>query len=159
MLKKVTLKDLDLIDSIEKTCFPSQEAASKDSLKARLEVYPEGFYLYYVDETPIGYIGGLKNNQCELPDEMYENASMHQENGAWQMIFGVNTLPAYRNHGYAGELLKRAIADAKDQGRKGLVLTCKDRLVHYYAKFGFENEGVSESVHGNIVWNQMRLKF
>ena len=57
------------------------------------------------------------------------------------------------------ELLKRAIADAKDQGRKGLVLTCKDRLVHYYAKFGFENEGVSESVHGNIVWNQMRLKF
>lgn len=25
MLKKVTLKDLDLIDSIEKTCFPSQE--------------------------------------------------------------------------------------------------------------------------------------
>ena len=76
-----------------------------------------------------------------------------------QMIFGVNTLPAYRNHGYAGELLKRAIADAKDQGRKGLVLTCKDRLVHYYAKFGFENEGVSESVHGNVVWNQMRLKF
>jgi len=57
-----------------------------------------------------------------------------KENGAWQMIFGVNTLPAYRNHGYAGELLKRAIADAKDQGRKGLVLTCKDRLVHYYAK-------------------------
>lgn len=75
------------------------------------------------------------------------------------MIFGVNTLPAYRNHGYAGELLKRAIADAKDQGRKGLVLTCKDRLVHYYAKFGFVNEGVSESVHGNVVWNQMRLTF
>ena len=50
MLKKVTLKDLDLIDSIEKTCFPSQEAASKDSLKGRLEVYPEGFYLYYVDD-------------------------------------------------------------------------------------------------------------
>ena len=97
--------------------------------------------------------------EADLTDEMYENASMHQEDGAWQMIFGVNTLPAYRNHGYAGELLKRAIADAKDQGRKGLVLTCKDRLVHYYAKFGFENEGVSESVHGNIVWNQMRLKF
>lgn len=75
------------------------------------------------------------------------------------MIFGVNTLPAYRNHGYAGEILKRAIADAKDQGRKGLVLTCKDRLIHYYAKFGFVNEGVSESVHGNVVWNQMRLTF
>ena len=53
------------------------------------------------------------------------------------MIFGVNTLPDYRRHGYAGQLLERAIADARAQGRRGLVLTCKDRLVHYYAKFGF----------------------
>ena len=91
--------------------------------------------------------------------EMYEKAEMHDENGAWQMIFGVNTIPAYRKKGYAGELIKRAIADAREQGRKGLVLTCKDRLIPYYAKFGFVNEGVSESVHGNVVWNQMRLTF
>ena len=75
------------------------------------------------------------------------------------MIFGVTTLPEYRRRGLAGQLLKRAIADAKAQNRKGLVLTCKDRLVHYYAKFGFENEGVSESTHGNVAWNQMRLTF
>ena len=75
------------------------------------------------------------------------------------MIFGVNTIPSCRCQGYAGQLLRRAIADAKAQGRKGLVLTCKDALVPYYAKFGFVNEGVSESVHGNVVWNQMRLRF
>ncbi len=51
------------------------------------------------------------------------------------------------------------IADAKKQGRKGLVLTCKDKLIAYYAGFGFVNEGVSGSVHGNVVWNQMRLTF
>ena len=46
------------------------------------------------------------------------------------------------------------------QGRKGLVLTCKERLIHYYAKFGFVDEGVSEkSTHGNVVWHQMRLTF
>ena len=56
-------------------------------------------------------------------------------------------------------MIKRAIADAKEQGRKGLVLTCKDRLISYYARFGFKNEGVSESIHGNVVWNQMRLTF
>lgn len=90
---------------------------------------------------------------------MYEKAEMHRENGDWQMIFGVNTIPAYRKKGYAGEIIKRAIADAREQGRKGLVLTCKERLIPYYAKFGFVNEGVSESVHGNVVWNQMRLTF
>ena len=79
--------------------------------------------------------------------------------GAWQMIFGVNTLPEYRKQGLAGQLLRRAIADAKAQGRRGLVLTCKDRLVHYYAGFGFVSEGVSGSTHGGVVWYQMRLTF
>ena len=36
---------------------------------------------------------------------MYAKASMHDENGAWQMLFGLNTLPEYRKNGYAGELL------------------------------------------------------
>ena len=95
-----------------------------------------------------------------MTDTMYENACMHNESGAWQMIFGVNTLPEYRKRGYAGELIRRAIADARQQGRKGLVLTCKDRLLAYYAKFGFVDEGVSEkSTHGNVQWHQMRLTF
>ena len=38
---------------------------------------------------------------------------MHNENGAWQMIFGVNTLPDYRKHGYAAQLICRAVDDAK----------------------------------------------
>ena len=76
------------------------------------------------------------------------------------MIFGVNTLPEYRRHGYAGQLLQRAIADAKQQGRKGLVLTCKDRLIPYYAKLAFVDEGITDkSTHGNVVWHQMRLSF
>ena len=37
--------------------------------------------------------------------------------------------------------------------------TCKDRLVHYYAKVGFVSEGVSASTHGGVVWYQMRLTF
>ena len=95
----------------------------------------------------------------DLTDEMYADASLHDAHGAWQMIFGVNTLPEYRKQGLAGQLLRRAIADAKAQGRRGLVLTCKDRLVHYYAGFGFVSEGVSGSTHGGVVWYQMRLTF
>ena len=76
------------------------------------------------------------------------------------MIFGLNTLPAFRRQGLAGQLLRRIIADAKSQGRRGVVLTCKERLVPYYAKFGFRDEGVSsKSRHGGAVWQQMRLEF
>ena len=111
-------------------------------------------------EKLIAFVDGFVTDEPDLTDEMYENAAMHNENGAWQMIFGVNTLPEYRRHGYAGTLLRRAIDDAKQQGRKGLVLTCKERLIPYYAKFGFKGEGVSDkSTHGNVVWHQMRLVF
>ena len=76
------------------------------------------------------------------------------------MIFGVNTIPEYRRQGCAAALLRRAVDDAKKQGRKGLVLTCKEALIPYYSRFGFEDEGISDkSVHGNVVWHQMRLTF
>lgn len=43
--------------------------------------------------------------------------------------------------------------------RKGIVLTCKERLIGFYAQFGFVDEGVSVSTHGDVVWHQMRLTF
>ena len=126
----------------------------------RLKYYGNHFWLMFDDERLIAFVDGFVTNEPDLSDEMYEKADMHDENGKWQMIFGVNTIPEYRKRGYAGELIKRAIEDAKEQGRSGLVLTCKDKLIDYYAKFGFVNEGISEkSQHGGVVWNQMRLTF
>lgn len=152
--------DLQEIVKIEAECFPAAEAATKVSIAERLAVYPNHFWVQLDGDRMIGFVNGMVTDDPDLRDEMYEDASLHNENGAWQMIFGVNTLPAYRQHGYAGELIQKAIADAKEQGRKGLVLTCKDRLVHYYAKFGFVDEGVTDkSTHGNVAWHQMRLTF
>ena len=105
----------------------------------------------------IAFVDGFCTDNPNLTDEMYAKADMHNENGAWQMIFGVNTLPEYRKHGYAAKLINQAINDATTQRRKGLVLTCKEKLIPYYSKFGFVNEGISESVHGNVTWYQMRL--
>lgn len=108
----------------------------------------------------VSFVDGFVTNETDLTDEMYEKAELHNEGGEWQMIFGVNTIPEYRKRGLAGELIKRAISDAENQGRKGLVLTCKDALIPYYSKFGFINEGISDkSTHGNVAWNQMRLTF
>lgn len=152
--------DLQEIVKIEAECFPAAEAATKVSIAERLAVYPNHFWVQLDGDRMIGFVNGMVTDDSDLRDEMYEDASLHNENGAWQMIFGVNTLPKYRKRGYAGELIRRAIADARQQGRKGLVLTCKERLIAYYAKFGFVDEGVSEkSTHGNVRWHQMRLTF
>jgi len=90
---------------------------------------------------------------------MFADAKLHNEAGAWQMIFGLNTLPQYRRQGYAGAMIEKLVEDARQQGRKGVILTCKERLIHYYAKFGFVDEGLSCSNHGGAVWHQMRIRF
>lgn len=160
-IRTATLADLPAVTAVEAACFPAAEAATEADFAARLAAYADHFWLLEDDDgTLISFIDGMVSDEPTLRDEMYENAALHNEYGAWQMIFGVNTLPEYRQHGYAGELLRRAIDDARKQGRKGLVLTCKERLIHYYARFGFVDEGVSEkSTHGNVVWHQMRLTF
>ena len=160
IIRKATMSDLDAISQVESECFPAAEAATKEEFRERLESYADHFLLMFDGEKLAAFIDGFVTDEPDLTDEMYENAAMHNESGKWQMIFGVNTLPEYRRRGLAGTLIREMIAEAKRQGRDGLVLTCKDRLVHYYAKFGFLNEGVSEkSTHGGAVWNQMRLTF
>ena len=158
-IRKGTLKDLEAIAAVEAACFPAAEAATAEEFAGRLQQYGNHFWLLWEGERLLAFVDGFCTDWPDLTDEMYADASLHRENGAWQMIFGVNTIPACRRQGYAGQLLQQAIADARAQGRKGLVLTCKEKLVHYYAKFGFVNEGVSGSTHGGVVWYQMRLKF
>lgn len=159
-IRTATIDDLDKIAAVEAECFPKAEAATREEFEDRLSHYADHFWLMFDGDKLIAFVDGMVTDESDLTDEMYEKGSMHDEQGTWQMIFGVNTVPEYRKHGYAGQLIKAAIADAKEQGRKGLVLTCKERLVPYYAKFSFADEGVSEkSVHGGVIWHQMRLSF
>lgn len=159
-IRYATMADLDDIASVESECFPVLEAATKEEFEQRIKYYGNHFWLMFDEGKLIAFVDGFVTDEADLTDDMYENASMHNENGAWQMIFGVNTLPEYRRCGYAKELIKKAILDAREQNRKGLVLTCKESLVPYYSKFGFVDEGITDkSTHGNVLWHQMRLDF
>ena len=159
LIRTASMQDLDAVSLVEAECFPAAEAATRADFEHRLTYYSNHFWLLFDNEKLVSFVDGGGTKEADIPDDLYETAALHDEEGAWQMIFGVNTIPTYRNRGCAAMLLERTIEDARSQGRKGLVLTCKEWLIHYYAKFGFVNEGVSESVHGNAVWYQMRLTF
>ena len=160
IIRTANMNDIDAVAGVEAECFPAAEAATKEEFRDRIKYYGDHFLLMYDEDKLVAFIDGFVTDEPDLTDEMYEHAGLHNENGAWQMIFGVNTIPSYRKRGLAGELLRRFIQNAKDQGRKGVVLTCKDALIGYYAKFGFISEGKSDkSAHGGVLWNQMRLIF
>ena len=158
-IRKATIEDLDAITALEAACFPAAEAASRESFRKRLEVFADRFWLLWEGDRLVSMVNGMVTDWEELVDEMFADATIHQADGKWQMIFGVATHPEYQRRGLAAKVLQRAIAECKAEGRKGLILTCKEQKLHYYAKFGFVNQGVSVSEHGGALWYQMRLEF
>ena len=90
---------------------------------------------------------------------MFEDSGLHRADGMYQSIFGLDVIPEYRRQGVAADLMNHLIQTAKARGKKGMILTCKDRLIHYYEKFGYRSLGISGSVHGGAVWYDMLLEF
>ena len=58
----------------------------------------------------------MVTDQPHLTHLRCQDAGLHREDGRWQMIFGVNTLPPLRRQGCGGAAPAH-IADAREQGR------------------------------------------
>lgn len=158
VLRQATYEDLESISELELLCFPVAEAATRDSFASRLKAYGNHFLLVFKESQLIAVVDGLVTDEENLTDEMYEDTGFHNENGKWQMIFGVETHPDYQHQGVATLALTSFINAARTENRLGLVLTCKQELIGFYKTFGFVNEGVSSSTHGDVIWYQMRLR-
>lgn len=159
LIRHGTAADRAALAKIEEISYPQEEAASAGTIGERLAAFPEHFWILEEADGIVAFINGMVTDLPDLTDEMYEHAGMHDEGGEWQMIFSVVTAPEHRGRGHAGALLKRVIADAQSENRRGIVLTCKERLLDFYGRFGFVGEGVSGSTHGGVVWYQMRMTF
>lgn len=158
-IRQGRLEDAKWLADIEAICFPESEAASYESIKARLEQFADCFFVAEFEGQSIGFINGMVTDMEAIEDILFEDASLHNEKGAWQSVFGLDVLPEYRCGGVAAELMRAFIAKAQKEGRKGCILTCKEHLIPYYSKFGYMNKGVSESQHGGAVWYDMLLEF
>ena len=157
-VRRATPADLDEVTALEACCFPEAEAASRDSFAWRLRTYPLHFWVLETEGRIVSMVNGPVTKERDLVDEMYNSPAYSDENGAWQMIFGLATHPDFQRQGYAGTLLQILIDEARADGREGVVLTCKEHKIAYYASFGFKDEGFAGSVHGGVAWHQMRLR-
>ena len=152
------VQDAAMAAALEAICFPPEQAAGPTTIAERMAHYADHFWLI---EDEGGMLLALVNGPCthepDLTDEMYEDPTMHDPDGAWQMLLGVATAPAAQGQGLATRLLRTVIETTRAHGRQGLVLTCLDDLIPFYARLGFADEGLSTSNHGGVPWHQMRL--
>lgn len=158
-IRKVKPEDLDAVTRVEAVCFPEAEAAPRESFRQRISTFSDSFFVAEKDGEIIGFINGCATDSRVIFDEMFADASHHREDGIYQSIFGLDVIPEYQHQGLASRLMKHLIEDAREKGRKGLTLTCKDRLIGFYERFGYKNLGLSQSVHGGAVWYDMILEF
>lgn len=158
-IEHATIKDVAEMAAIEAVSYPPLEGASKEGIEKRVKAFPECFWILKENHAIKAFVNGMRTNEKDLVDAMYDHASMHDPKGDWQMIFSVVTSPSERGKGYAGRLLEKMINDSKVRGCAGVVLTCKEHLLSFYGRFGFVSEGISPSTHGNVTWYQMRLTF
>ena len=158
-IRKVKPEDLDAVTRVEAVCFPEAEAAPRESFRQRISTFPYSFFVAEKDGEIIGFINGCATDSRVIFDEMFADASHHREDGIYQSIFGLDVIPEYQHQGLASRLMEHLIEDAREKGRKGLTLTCKDRLIGFYERFGYKNLGLSQSVHGGAVWYDMILEF
>ena len=101
MIRTATLDDLDAVAAGGAAGFPRGGA-----LDDRLAHYGDHFWLMFDGGTLIAFVDGMVTDRTDLTDDLYADAALHDAHGAWQMIFGVNTLPDYRRHGCAGQLIE-----------------------------------------------------
>ncbi len=158
-IRLVKPEDLQTITQIESACFPAAEAATLQTFQNRIRAFPSHFWVLEKRGSLIGFINGMVTNSRTIRDEMFENAFLHQENGLYQSVFGLDVLPEHRRQGYAALLMRVLIENAKLSGKRGCILTCKEHLLHYYETFGYNNLGISASKHGGAVWYDMILEF
>ena len=145
--------------NIESICFPPNEACSREHMLERIKAAPELFLVAVDRETGkiAGFLNGIAVNETDFRDEFFTDASLHDSEGKYVMLLGLDVLPEYRKQGLGRELVFNYCRREQENGRRMLVLTCHENKVKMYKKMGCRDLGLSRSTWGGEKWHEMDI--
>ena len=100
-IRTATPADLAAVTALEAACFPPEAAGGGQLPGPPGRLPPTPFWLLVEGDRVLAMVNGMVTQQPDLTDAMYDDASLHDPCGPWQMIFGVATHPDCRCRGYA----------------------------------------------------------
>lgn len=156
-IRNVLPDDVATCHGIETACFEPSEAATEDKIRKRQQLFPEGFLVAEMNRKVVGFINSGATDKPDLSDEAFKDLIGHDSAGRHMVILSLAVHPVYQGAGMSRVLLEAFIERSTSMGKKTILLLCKENLLAYYAKFGFENLGVSASDHGGFRWHEMRV--
>ncbi len=102
-IRKASLKDLDEIVALERATW-KEEAASVNSLRRRIESFPEGFVVVYIDYQLAGMANSARlSSEHKLTDNYYESFDpwerIHNTDGTILFLYSSAVNPNFRERG------------------------------------------------------------
>ena len=157
-IRHVLPQDLDGCFTVETSGFLPEEAATRETIRLRIETFPEGFLIAEVDGRVVGMLNSAATNKDDISDEGLKQLIGHDPAGKNMVVFALAVLPDFQNQGIARQLMSTLVEEARGRGKETVLLMCKAHLVAYYERMGFDHIGLSKSTHGGAEWHEMRLR-
>lgn len=152
IIRQVESKDLGQCYNLETQTFPAHVAASKDTIKRRLDWYPQGFLVAEIDGAVVGMVNSGATDKEDISDERFKQLVGHNPRGKHLVLFSLSVLPMYQGKGIARYLLNAIHQRAYELKKKKILLHCLEPLVAYYEQIGFTNQGAAASNFGGESW-------
>ena len=156
-IRHVLPKDLDECFIVETSGFPPEEAATRETIRLRIETFPEGFLVAAVNAKIVGILNSAATDKDDISGEELKQLIGHDPAGKNMVVFALAVLPDFQKQGIASQLMSTFVEEARQRGKEKVLLMCKQYLINYYERMGFDHIGVSKSTHGGAEWHEMRL--
>lgn len=156
-IRTVTANDVNRCYEIETVSYEGDEAATKEKIATRSQIYPDGFIVLENQDGVAGFINSGCAYDVVMSDEEFKELVGHDPEAPNVVIMSVVVHPDYQGKGYSSKLMAAFIARMRGLGKQTIHLMCKDRHVSLYEKFGFSYVKQSESDHGGMSWHEMMM--
>ena len=157
-IRHVLPDDIDECFTVETSGFPPEEAATRETIRLRIETFPEGFLVAEVNGKVVAILNSAATNKDDISDEELKQLIGHDPAGKNMVVFALAVLPEVQKQGIARRLMSQFVDEARRQGKENVLLMCKSHLIAYYEGMGFTHTGLSRSTHGGAEWHEMRLR-
>jgi len=157
IIRNILPKDLEECFLVETSGFPPEEAATRETIKLRIEAFPQGFFVAEMDGRVIGMLNSAATDKDDISDEELKQLIGHDPHGRNMVVFALAVLPDFQKQGIARQLMARFVEEARERKKENVFLMCKHHLVAYYERMGFAHAGLSRSTHGGAEWHELRL--
>ncbi|BDZ29814.1 GNAT family N-acetyltransferase [Lactiplantibacillus sp. WILCCON 0030] len=157
-ITSVKMTDLPQLLTIEKAGFSAAEAGSEAAYRERIEKLAATFLVARDGDEILGFIVGPAVKARYIEDEMFAQTPTNLDHGGHQLVFTLAVSPLARHQKIGSQLLTALEKVARSAQRESMALTCLARLVPFYERNGYHNQGVADSSHAGETWYNLEKK-